>query len=73
MAGTISIDVSEVIDEIEDDVLLEEIRARKLLVGSPGDESTDVDIVREAYAELLRGRPSEALSILDRLLNPKWK
>lgn len=68
----VSIDVCEVIDAIDDDDLLEEVKSRKLIVGAASDFVPEDDI-REAYAELLRGRPSEALAILDRLINPKWR
>lgn len=71
-SGRITIDVSDCLDEIDDDDLLEEVHARKLNPASVASEQTDNEMVREAYAELLRGRPREAASILDRLLNPKW-
>jgi hypothetical protein len=29
--------------------------------------------LRDAHEELLRGRPAEALAILERLIRPKWK
>lgn len=71
-SGYVRIDVTEILDEIEDDVLLEEVAARKLSPARPG-ETVDLDILREAYDELQRGRVTEARSILDRLLFPKWK
>lgn len=70
-SGYVTIDISDVVDEIEDDVLLNEVAARKLVV-SPAGEAYDQDLVREAYLELRVGRVAEALSILDRLINPKW-
>jgi hypothetical protein len=71
-SGYISIDVDTVLDQVDDDHLLDEVAARDLSL--PGrNEPTDMDMVREAYDELQRGRPLEARSILDRLLNPKWK
>lgn len=66
-----SIDVSELIDEIDDDDLLEEVKARELLAGLSSDDDP-LEMVREAYRELLCGRVHEARAILDRLLNPKW-
>jgi hypothetical protein len=66
---TIDIDVGEYIDEIDDEALLEAVQERKLTGLSEFDPVDDLQIVR---AELLRGRPAEALSILDRLLMPKW-
>ena len=70
-SGSICIDVLDVIDHIEDDDLLGEVQRRRLIVGAPGD-ATDLDIVREAYDCLQRGKIVEARVILDRLLFPKW-
>jgi hypothetical protein len=69
--GTVSVDVWDVIDQIDDEALLEEVKERKLAVGG-GPDFVPEDELRDAYAELLRNRPAEALAILDRLLNPKW-
>lgn len=69
--GYITIDICEVMDEIDDADLLEECRDRKLSIEP--NESADMDIVREAYAALERGHVAEAKSILDRILFPKWK
>ena len=70
-SGYIQIDVSECLDEIDDDQLLDELHSRKLSPAKPGD-TVDLDIVREAYAALNRGNAIEARVILDRLLFPKW-
>ncbi len=70
--GYITIDICDHIDEIDDDILLDEVKSRKLSTSEDG-EGTDLDIVREAHEELKRGRSATALSILDRLLFPKWK
>jgi hypothetical protein len=70
-SGYVRIDVTEFLDEVEDDILLEELAARKLIT-APSGESYDQDLVKEAFNELRVGRVAEALSILDRLLNPKW-
>ncbi len=66
-SGYLRVDVSELLDEIEDDALLEEIKHRKLIV--PGNDSDFVpeDDIRDARMELLRNRPAEALAILDRI------
>jgi hypothetical protein len=69
-SGYVRIDLNDILPEIENDVLLEEIQARKL---DPGMTEDSIEFVAEAYRELLRGRVSEAMSILDRVLNPKWK
>ena len=70
-SGYVQIDVSEILCELDDDDLLDEIASRKLTLA--GGEAYDQDLVREAYHELRGGRPFEAMVILDRLLNPKWK
>lgn len=71
-SGYIQIDVNEYIDEIDDHVLVEEVKARKLSLDT-ATEPPDLDIVREAYEELLRGRSAEARSVLERILFPKWR
>jgi hypothetical protein len=70
-SGYVRIDVTEILNEIEDGILLEELESRKLIT-TPSGESYDQDLVKEAFHELRIGRHAEALSILDRLLNPKW-
>lgn len=72
-AGYITIDVSEYLDEIDDDQLLEEVKSRKLSTGNEPYESCDLEIVREAYLALTRGYIAEAKCILDRLVYPKWQ
>lgn len=67
---TVEVDLDEALDEIEDDVLLQEVQERKLQVGA-NDFNPEEDL-REAYAALLRGHTAEAISIMDRLLRPKW-
>lgn len=66
---TVEVDCTEALDEIDDATLIEEVRERGLI---PQLEDYDATLLRDAYDELLRGRPAEARSILDRLLNPKW-
>lgn len=70
-SGYVQIDVQDMLDQLEDDDLLEELRARKLMVAQPG--TCDLDIVCEAYRELQGHRPDEARCILERLIFPKWK
>lgn len=77
MSSYVSVDVliDDVLDEIDDDDLLAEIASRRLK-GKPskiGDGTTDIEIVREAYAELLCGRAAEARSILERLVYPRFQ
>lgn len=67
---TVEVDLGEALEEIEDDALLQEVQDRKLSLGQH-DWNPEEDL-REAYQALLRGHSAEALSILDRLLRPKW-
>lgn len=69
-SGTVEVDIADIIEAIDDDDLLEEVKARGL-ARSVG--ATDIDIVREAYDALMRRNIDEARCILDRLLFPKWK
>jgi hypothetical protein len=71
-SGMIQIDVEELLDQVDDENLIVEVQSRKLIVGSPATDFVPEDDIREAYAELLRGRPREAMAILDRMINPKW-
>lgn len=68
---TVDVDLDEAVDHMTDEMLLEEIKDRKLSLGR--DDFDPVDDLHEIYNELLRGRPAEALVILDRLLHPKWR
>ena len=68
---TVDVDLGEAIDEMTDDMLIEEINERKLNLGRNAfDPADDFRDMREA---LLRGRPAEALAILERLIHPKWQ
>lgn len=69
-SGYVRIDVGEIIDEIDDGDLVDEVKRRKLAIDT---DAPTMEMVQEAYEELRRGRPAEALSILDRLVLPKWK
>lgn len=70
--GIIRIDVEELLDQVDDENLIAEVQSRKLIVGSPAIDFVPEDDLREAYVELLRGRPREAMAILDRMIHPKW-
>jgi hypothetical protein len=73
-SGSIRVQVWEVIDQIDDEDLLHEVKTRKLILPSNTiNEPTDMELVQEAYEELLRGRGAEARSILHALIYPKWK
>lgn len=71
-SGLISIDVAMLIDQIDDGDIEDEFRARKLHLKVP-DAPDAADDIRDAYEELLRGRPTEARAILERILHPKWR
>jgi hypothetical protein len=68
---TVDVDLNEALDNIDDDTLLEEVKERKLSLGR--DDFDPVDDLKDAHEELLRGRPAEALAIIERLIRPKWK
>lgn len=71
-SGTIEISFSEFIDELDDDDLLDEVHRRNLSTNADG-ETTDIEIVKEAYEAIQRGRLVEARVLLDRMLFPKWR
>jgi len=66
---TVEVDLNEAIDEMSDDMLLQEVEDRKLELVSAFDPVGDL---LEARNCLLRGRSAEALSIIERILSPKW-
>jgi hypothetical protein len=68
---TVDVDLDEALECIDDDTLLEEVKERKLSLGR--DDFDPMDDLRDAHEELLRGRPAEALAILERLIRPKWR
>lgn len=68
---TVDVDLGEALDEMTDDMLLEEVKERKLNLGR--DDFDPMDDLRDMQEELLRGRPAEALAILERLIHPKWQ
>jgi len=70
-SGSITIDLTEYLEEIEDDLIVEEFKRRDLHLKTEGIEAEANDI-RDAHNELLCGRAAEALAILDRIVNPKW-
>lgn len=70
--NSVTIDVCEVVDAIDDEFLIEEVRRRKLVIGGETDALPE-DLIEEAYLELVRGRTAEARTILERLLYPKWR
>lgn len=68
---SVEVEVSDVIDEIEDDHLIEEAKRRKLIL--PADVSPQPyvkDYVQMAHEELMGGRAASALALLDRALFP---
>lgn len=65
---TTSVDICDVLDELSDEALIEEAKARDLTFNG-SDYSQDITA---AYEALRNGHAAEALSILDRICNPKW-
>ena len=68
---TVDVDLDEALEHIDDESLVKEVKERKLSLGR--DDFDPMDDLRDAHEELLRGRPSEALAILERLIRPKWR
>jgi hypothetical protein len=68
---TVDVDLDEALEHIDDETLVEEVKERKLSLGR--DDFDPMDDLRDAHEELLRGRPAEALAILERLIRPKWR
>lgn len=67
---TVEVDLNEALENISDEILLQEVDDRKL--AGVVAEFDPIDELQDMRMELLRGRTSEALAILDRLLSPKW-
>ena len=68
---SVDVDLDEALEHIDDDTLVQELKERKLSLGR--DDFEPMDDLRDAHEELLRGRAAEALSILERLIRPKWQ
>lgn len=69
--GWIRIDACEVLEQVEDDELIEEVRSRKLHVSELGQmEHFDRDYAVRAYEELIGGRIENAIVMLERALFP---
>lgn len=67
---TVDVDLTEALSECSDEMIREEFEERKLKLGQADfDPVEELKTIRE---ELLRGRPAEALAILNALLSPKW-
>jgi len=68
---TAEVDVCDVIGDLDDDVLIEELKSRgksgEVLVGAIHIER---DLIAEAYREASAGRAASAAALLDRLLHP---
>jgi hypothetical protein len=71
-SGEVRIEVSDVLDQIDDEDLIEEVRDRKLMIGGNVYEPIPEDEIKDAYRELVVGRHAEARAILERLIKPKW-
>jgi hypothetical protein len=68
---SVDIDVSDVIEEIDDEYLIEEAKKRDLLQSPETAPQPYVkDYVTLAHEELMAGRAASALALLDRALFP---
>jgi len=61
----VDVDVNEILDEIEDDTLIEELRLRGK---SPDAMNYERDYAERALSELLAGRSAAAIALLERAL-----
>ena len=68
---SVDVDLGEAIEAMDDEMLLQELKDRKLQLGR--DDFDPMDDLLDANEELLRGRPAQALAILERLIRPKWQ
>lgn len=68
---TVDVDLDEALEHIDDASLLAEVADRKLSLGYR--DFDPVEDLHDVRNEILRGRPAEALAILDRLILPKWQ
>lgn len=64
----VQIDVDDVLDGMDDEDIIAEARVRKIF---DKIEYDDMRFIRLAHEELLRGRASAALALLDRIVGPK--
>lgn len=67
----VDVDIDDVMDEIDTDDLIAELRRRK--VAPTGSVAMDMGGLRNAYDALMANRPNDALAILSGLLFPKFK
>ena len=68
---TVDVDLYDALQSVDDEMLLTEMKERKLNLGRADFEPVD-DLLSMLVRNSLRGRPAEALAILERLINPKW-
>lgn len=64
--ASVEIDISEHLEEVPTEDLLQELQEREI----EGPDCYDRDYAERALTALIGGRPSEALALLDRALNP---
>jgi len=71
MSAYVRIDLEDYVSELDDETIRDEFERRKLHIQEdPCDLS---EVMLDAYEELLRGRPTEARAVLERVLYPKWR
>lgn len=72
---TIDVPVSDVLDEIEDEALLAEVRSRELELpaGMEASIGCDRSYAEEAILLMRTGRTWDAITLLERALYPKFQ
>lgn len=68
MSGYISVYVGDILDDIDDNDLLAEVKSRKLVTAD-----VPFHAIEAAYEALRNGDHPEALLILERVVRPKWE
>lgn len=67
----VEVDLSDVLENLDDDMILDEAKQRKLIVEADIGATPYVkDYVALAHEELMAGRAASALAFLDRALFP---
>ncbi|WP_375597609.1 hypothetical protein [Devosia sp. Naph2] len=65
----VDIDAADVLDSIDDGDLRRECQRRDLTLH---DDDEFIELVREALTDLYQGRTADAITVLERLIQPKW-
>lgn len=68
----VDVDVSEVLDEISTEQIVEILKERGLDAAKHDPSEHFRDLLEEAAGRLRDGEPFEALLLIERILKPKW-